>query len=66
MRTNFVVQGIAILTTSRYHAYAKDLNPDLQETLNDMNFRLFESGLEQDRQDVRALYNSPYPRDGST
>lgn len=49
-----------ILPISRYHAYAKDLNPHLKETLNDLNFRLFESGLHQDQHDVRSIYNTPF------
>lgn len=49
-----------ILPITRYHAYAKDLNPHLKEILNDMNFRLFESGLHQDQHDERSTYNNPY------
>lgn len=43
-----------------YHVYAKGINPELRITLDDMNYRLFESGLHQDQHEVRATYDTPF------
>ena len=49
-----------IHSMSAYHVYAKRLDDDLKMTLNTMNYRLSESGLQQDQHDQRATLTTPF------
>ena len=50
----------SIHPTSPYHVYGKGIDADLRNTLEDMNYRLFESGLHQDQHETRSTLDSAF------